>query len=299
MSEKDKLLKEILGKTGEYVNIDKISWSHSITPIVWLTYDAWKWWTFDAWACYTFQNWEDVAAFRAGIKKKLNESLSLAAQAIYNWGSLSWRVQADVNLWNWFGAQLNFTANKKLNISSAYVHKSYDGENAESREYVTDENTIINTENGNSKKYVLITPAWPITYDLDGGTVAEDESNPEFYSRVDSFKLNNPTKEAHDFTGWTGTGLNQATTEVTIAEGSNGARNYKANWYNPSQKDDSDEKEKDNNDYRVLPAKDDNNNTESPNTSDTTNPIFYMAVVGGSLLILIGLFVQGKELIKR
>ena len=190
-------------------------------------------------------------------------------------------------------------SNKKLNIASAYVHKSYDGENAESREYVTDENTIINTENGNSKKYVLITPAWPITYDLDGGTLAEDESNPEFYSRVDSFKLNNPTKEAHDFTGWTGTGLNQATTEVTIAEGSNGARNYKANWYNPSQKDDSDEKEKDNNDYRVLPAKDDNNNTESPNTSDTTNPIFYMAVVGGSLLILIGLFVQGKELIKR
>ena len=249
-----------------------------------------------------------AGAFTVGPYKNKNIVIDTDGKVIINHNALGILARQDSSITMNKGIlQINggiigiyiYETNKKLNISSAYIHKSYDGENAESREYVTDEDTIINTENGNSKKYVLITPAWPITYDLDGGTLAEDESNPEFYSRVDSFKLNNPTKEAHDFVGWTGTGLSQATTEVTIAEGSNGARNYKANWYNPSQKDDSDEKEKDNNDYRVLPAKDDNNNTESPNTSDTTNPIFYMAVVGGSLLILIGLFVQGKELIKR
>ncbi|MBQ7631796.1 MAG: hypothetical protein IJS82_03435, partial [Paludibacteraceae bacterium] len=40
----------------------------------------------------------------------------------------------------------------------------------------------------------------------------------------DAITLNNPTKEGYAFAGWTGTGLDAATTTVTIAKGSIGNR---------------------------------------------------------------------------
>ena len=68
-----------------------------------------------------------------------------------------------------------------------------------------------------------------ITYDLDGGSVAT--ANPTTYNvTTPSFTLNNPTKAACTFDGWTGTGLNEATQTVTIAQGSTGDRSYTAHW---------------------------------------------------------------------
>ena len=70
---------------------------------------------------------------------------------------------------------------------------------------------------------------YTISYDLDGGAVATD--NPIEYSIEDSsFTLTNPTKIGYTFIGWTGTDLSEPTTSVTIATGSAGNRNYKANW---------------------------------------------------------------------
>ena len=40
----------------------------------------------------------------------------------------------------------------------------------------------------------------------------------------------NPTKDGFDFAGWTGTGLTEATKNVTIAKGSTGDRTYTATW---------------------------------------------------------------------
>ena len=195
----------------------------------------------------------------------------------------------------------NNGSDKAIHIDPNYTHKSYHGDTEEGREYMADDSTLMNPSNGATKKYILITPAYPINYELDGGNLADDSANPTSYSRVDSFKLNNPVKEGYDFIGWTGTDLNSATQEVSITEGSKGARSYKANWHDPNAKDDE-EPSKDENDYRVLPAKDDdngiNNNIKSPNTYDS-NPLFYIAIVGGSILILVAAFIQGKELIKR
>ena len=71
---------------------------------------------------------------------------------------------------------------------------------------------------------------YEIAYDLDGGTIAEG-SNPDSYTYEDEdIDLNNPTKEGHTFAGWTGTGLTEATKEVTIAKGSTGDRTYTAQW---------------------------------------------------------------------
>ena len=71
--------------------------------------------------------------------------------------------------------------------------------------------------------------SYTIGYDLAGGSVAS--ANPTTYTIESSaITLNNPTKTGYTFTGWTGTGLDAATTTVTIAAGSTGNRSYTATW---------------------------------------------------------------------
>ena len=71
---------------------------------------------------------------------------------------------------------------------------------------------------------------YPITYEgIDGADMTG--TNPESYTiETETFTLINPTKEGSMFAGWTGTGLDAATTTVTIAKGSTGARSYTATW---------------------------------------------------------------------
>ena len=71
--------------------------------------------------------------------------------------------------------------------------------------------------------------AYPITYDLVGGSVSTP--NPTSYM-VDTptFSLNNPTKTGYDFTGWTGSNGTTPQTAVQVAKGSTGAKSFTANW---------------------------------------------------------------------
>ena len=76
---------------------------------------------------------------------------------------------------------------------------------------------------------VWSTDEFTITYDLGGGTV--NGTNPTTYSaNTEAFTLINPTRTGYTFTGWTGTGLDSLSTEVTIATESTGNRTYTANW---------------------------------------------------------------------
>ena len=71
--------------------------------------------------------------------------------------------------------------------------------------------------------------SYTITYDLGGGTVAQE--NPTTYTvESEEITLTNPTREGYTFAGWTGTGLDAATIAVTIASGSTGERAYTATW---------------------------------------------------------------------
>jgi len=68
-----------------------------------------------------------------------------------------------------------------------------------------------------------------ITYDLAGGSIATD-ANPTTYNyKTDAFTLTNPTRKGYEFAGWTGTGLDAASTSVTIDK-STGDRSYTATW---------------------------------------------------------------------
>jgi len=69
---------------------------------------------------------------------------------------------------------------------------------------------------------------YEITYNLNGGT--NSPSNPNTYTIEDETILLYPTKNGYDFTGWSGTGLDNSSTNVTITEGSTGDRSYTANW---------------------------------------------------------------------
>ena len=70
---------------------------------------------------------------------------------------------------------------------------------------------------------------YSISYELAGGTVATN--NPDNYTiESESFTLINPTRTGYEFTGWTGTGLDAASTNVTIVQGTTGNRSYTATW---------------------------------------------------------------------
>ena len=96
----------------------------------------------------------------------------------------------------------------------------------------TDPTTIPDTvENGATIKVYYEAEEYSITYDLKGGALAKDVTNPETYKvTTETFTLNNPGKAGYTFAGWTGTGLGSATKTVSVAKGSTGDRSYTATW---------------------------------------------------------------------
>lgn len=89
------------------------------------------------------------------------------------------------------------------------------------------------TVTGNITLYAKWTATkYTITYNgTDGATFTT--ANPTKYTvETATFTLTNPTKTGYTFTGWTGTGLDGATTTVTITKGSTGDRTYTATWKN-------------------------------------------------------------------
>ena len=93
--------------------------------------------------------------------------------------------------------------------------------------------TIPQGSTGQRSYVASYTPRYTITYNLGGGT----SDNPTSYnSYSENITLNNPTKLGNVnagyylFAGWTGTDIINATTTVTIPQGSEGNKEYTANW---------------------------------------------------------------------
>ena len=78
-------------------------------------------------------------------------------------------------------------------------------------------------------RYKLVT--YKITYNLSGGTVSPTNPNPDEYTiETPGFSLNPPTRIAYTFTGWTGANGTTPAEDVSIEQGSTGAKSYTANW---------------------------------------------------------------------
>ena len=85
--------------------------------------------------------------------------------------------------------------------------------------------TDVNEINNKSLSASWDAITYSINYNLDGGT-ANTVSN---YTVENNFTLPMPTKTGYTFLGWSGTGLNSITKNVTISNNI-GNRNYTANW---------------------------------------------------------------------
>ncbi|MBQ3644639.1 MAG: InlB B-repeat-containing protein [Candidatus Riflebacteria bacterium] len=85
-----------------------------------------------------------------------------------------------------------------------------------------------------AKDVALTANAKVIKYNLTYNDIENctfETANPASYNvESEDFTLNNPQKDGHTFTGWTGSNGNTAQTSVTIAKGSTGDRTYTANW---------------------------------------------------------------------
>lgn len=87
---------------------------------------------------------------------------------------------------------------------------------------------INNVEELNNKslyaKWNTIT--YNISYNLNGGTISAQQTN---YNVEQTITLPTPSKIGYTFSGWTGTGLSSASTNVVVQNGI-GDRSYVANW---------------------------------------------------------------------
>lgn len=90
--------------------------------------------------------------------------------------------------------------------------------------------TIPSGSTGNKTFTARYKPStYTITYDLNGGTLAEGVTNPTSYNYESaSFTLNNPTKDGVTFKGWTGSNGETPQTSISINKGSTGNRTYTA-----------------------------------------------------------------------
>ena len=128
-------------------------------------------------------------------------------------------------------------ATDAVKLSIAYTAPSnYEFDKIDAGEGVTvtasgDDYIVTMPASNVTVKVVYKAIEYKLTYNLAGGALAEGVSNPATYTvESDAITLKNPTREGYAFEGWTGTGLTEATTTVTIAKGSTGDRAYTATW---------------------------------------------------------------------
>ena len=67
-----------------------------------------------------------------------------------------------------------------------------------------------------------------ITYNLDGGTLPEDVTNPQIYTVESAFDLPIPTKDGYDFVNWTDDESGNVVTAIAL--NSTGAKSFTAHW---------------------------------------------------------------------
>ena len=110
-----------------------------------------------------------------------------------------------------------------------YTFLGWTGSNGETAQT---EVSVVKGTSGNLTYTANWAPAsYTITYDLAGGTLADDQANPETYTvETETFTLNNPRRSGYTFTGWTGSNGETAQTEVSVAQGTTGNLTYTANW---------------------------------------------------------------------
>ena len=179
-------------------------------------------------AGYVFTKWSDESTDNPHTVI-VNEPLNLSAV----FTPIPYTITYDLG-----GGSLNVANPTAYNVESSDitlnkpVREAYSFDGWSGTDIVDGEkNVVITTGSTGNRSYTALWVAtgYAINYDLAGGTV--ETPNPGTYTiKSEPITLNNPTREGYTFAGWTGTGLSEATQEVTILTGSTGTRSYTATW---------------------------------------------------------------------
>ena len=151
------------------------------------------------------------------IVQKVNYGQSLSTDGLVNYNNENY-----VNI-----VRTGYTAKigEEWNTKNDGTGKSYN----QSDQYKASELCDASSESCTLNLFVNWIPVnYTITYNLNGGTASGNKTN--YNIETNSFTLTNPTKSGYTFTGWTGTGLSNSSTTVTITKGSTGNRTYIANY---------------------------------------------------------------------
>ena len=124
-----------------------------------------------------------------------------------------------------------FTEDFTLNAptKTGYTFIGWTGSNGETPEL----NVTVSKGSSGNRTYTANwgEETYTVTYDLNGGALAEGEENPTEYSlNSDDFTLINPTTKRLEFMGWTGSNGDVPELNVTVPKGTSGNLTYKANW---------------------------------------------------------------------
>ena len=190
---------------------------------------------------YTFEGWTGTELTEA--TKTVTIAMGSTENRSYTatWTPNPYKVSFDANQGTGTMAQQSFTNGKGQALTAnAFSRTGYDfdGWNTKadgSGKTYADKQAVKNLTAKRDAVVKLFAQWTPITYsiayDLDGGELAEGESNPTEYTiESASVILTNPTRENFDFAGWVGTDLEEPSMEVTIAAGSTENRSYTATW---------------------------------------------------------------------
>jgi len=123
----------------------------------------------------------------------------------------------------YFTTDIQYLFNLDGGGSSAFIYKN-EMLNPKYNSNYTEERKVLGI-------YYWKVDNYNISYDLNGGSIPSNKTNPSKYNvDTNTITLNNPTKTGYTFTGWTGANGNTPQTNVTIAKGTIGNKSYIANW---------------------------------------------------------------------
>ena len=118
--------------------------------------------------------------------------------------------------------------NLKAVVKSGYTWSKWTNK-VDMTEILETEKTITMPANNITYMPVVTIDTYNIVYILNDGIV--EIENPTTYTvETESFTLNNPTKTGYTFAGWTGSNGTTMQTNVSVAKGSTGNKEYIANW---------------------------------------------------------------------
>ncbi len=180
---------------------------------------------------YTFIGWTGTDIEEATKEVTITQGSTGDREYTANWEVIEYTITYNLVGGDVSGNPTKYTIEDEAIILKAPTKEEYTfiGWTGTDIEEATKEVTIAKGSTGD-REYTANWKAgeYTITYNLNGGT---ETTNPEGYTKEDEdIVLNEPTREGYTFIGWTGTDIEEATKEVTIAQGSTGNREYTANW---------------------------------------------------------------------